>query len=105
VVRKLRESGATQLQAAVESLLARHEDYDLLVAYWGTLAIYQALGNAWHAWSVRARREIVDSQIAQGEFLDSWNPAPGSLRVTATALRVLTLASFYRYAGICGRRS
>lgn len=88
------------MQSAIEHLLASHEDYDPLVAYWGTLAMYQAGGEAWQAWSIRARREIVDSQHAQGEFVDSWNPAPGSSRVTATALRLLTLASFARYVRI-----
>jgi hypothetical protein len=88
---------STVMQSAIERLLASHEDYDPLVAYWGTQAMYQAGGDAWLAWLVRARREILDSQHVKGEFVNSWNPAPGSSRATATALRVLTLASFDRY--------
>lgn len=32
------------------------------------------------------------------EFAGSWNPAPGSSRVSATALHVLTMTSFQRFS-------
>lgn len=84
--------------ATVDRLLASHEGYDPLVSYWGTFAMFQTGGEAWQTWSTKAMQEITDTQHHQGEFADSWNPAPGSSRAVATALRVLALSAYYRYA-------
>jgi len=85
------------MAATVELLVASHEGYDPLATYWITFALFQVGGEAWTTWSDRTTDEILGALQTVGEFAGSWNPAPGSSRVAATALRLLTLAAQRRY--------
>ena len=69
--------------------------------YYGTLAMFQAGGDAWKQWLKAMESAIVDSQRRDGCAKGSWDPvgpwgAEGG-RVYSTALMVMCLEVYYRY--------
>ncbi len=71
--------------------------------YNGTLAMFQAGGQAWKRWNNIVRDELVDRQCGEDEGCrrGSWDPTDAwglqGGRVYSTALAVLTLEVYYRY--------
>ncbi len=76
---------------------------DFYLWYNGTLAMYQAGGRNWARWNAVVRDLVLRLQRIDGCTRGSWDPT--SLwgekggRIYSTALAVLTLEVYYRYAG------
>jgi len=82
---------------------------DMYYWYYGSYAMYQMGGSRWWApWNKAMKQAVVDSQRADGDLTGSWDPVGpwGSIggRVYSTALMVLSLEVYYRYARILGAR-
>jgi len=76
--------------------------------YFGTHAMYQVGGLAWVKWSKALTDAVIKHQRTDGSFKGSWDPddAWGQVggRVYSTAILVLTLEAYYRYARVVGGR-
>jgi hypothetical protein len=80
--------------------------------YWylGTRACFQMGGDAWKRWNESMKKVIIDSQVFEKESCrwGSWDPVPGPSaemgRVATTALGVLCLQVYYRYARVFGSK-
>jgi hypothetical protein len=74
--------------------------------YFGTLAAFQLGRKVWDPWNPAMREAIVPSQVKEGCASGSWNPESlGKTRgrVWASALNVLSLEIYYRYARAMGK--
>ena len=69
--------------------------------YYGTLALHQHQGPAWHSWNDNVKRVLLTSQARDGEHKGSWEPkglyAERTGRLVSTAMATLTLEVYYRY--------
>jgi hypothetical protein len=76
--------------------------FNLYFGYYATLLMFQKGGDHWKAWNEAVKPALCDSQVRGGADDGSWNPsaATGSdeSRVMTTALAVLCLEVYYRYA-------
>jgi len=76
--------------------------------YYGTYAIYQVGGPQWDRWSKAVDEAVIKHQRADGNFRGSWDPEDAwgqdGGRVYSTAILVLTLEAYYRYARVLGGR-
>ncbi|MFT7484944.1 MAG: hypothetical protein ACI9F9_000790 [Candidatus Paceibacteria bacterium] len=81
---------------------------DLYYWYYGSYAMYQMGGKHWKAWNKAMKKALVDSQERSGSAKGSWDPnGPwGHVggRVYSTALGVLCLEVYFRYARVLGAR-
>ncbi|HEB53966.1 MAG TPA: hypothetical protein ENI87_11995 [bacterium] len=72
--------------------------------YYGACAMYQLGGDYWRKWSARMVPAVIEHQRRAGHATGSWDPVgvwgESGGRVYSTALMVLTLESYYRYARI-----
>lgn len=72
--------------------------------YYGTLAMYQLGGDYWISWNDKMKAALLDSQEKEGcasgswPAYDRWCSTGG--RVYATAVNVLSLEIYYRYAKV-----
>jgi hypothetical protein len=70
--------------------------------YYGTYAMYQMGGKHWRSWSKRMLPAVLGNQRHKGHAGGSWDPVgvwgESGGRIYSTALMVLTLQSYYRYA-------
>ncbi len=73
--------------------------------YYGSLVMFQLEGDAWKRWNAKMLPMLVQHQnLTPGELLGSWDPTPATHfcqmggRVYSTAMAVLTLEVYYRYA-------
>jgi len=70
--------------------------------YYANLALHQRRGPAWDKWHPRVRDLLLRIQERKGDNAGSWEPLTygGSVggRVYSTALAILTLEAYYRYA-------
>ena len=72
--------------------------------YYGTLAMFQMGGTHWRAWNKSMKSALVNHQRGSGDEKGSWDPigawgfAGG--RVYSTAINVLSLEIYYRYARV-----
>ena len=70
--------------------------------YYGTHAMYQMGGEYWKKWSQKMLPAVVDHQVRKGNGRGSWSPVgvwgESGGRVYSTALMLLTLETYYRYA-------
>jgi hypothetical protein len=77
---------------------------DMYYWYYGALAAYQLGKDCWKAWEPAFRSSLVSTQKRSGCAAGSWDPvgAWGSAggRVYSTAMGILTLEVYYRYARI-----
>jgi hypothetical protein len=69
--------------------------------YYGTLAMFQAQGDAWQQWNDAMQSELTRRQRTDGHLAGSWDPDSvwGSYggRVYSTAMATLCLEVYYRY--------
>jgi hypothetical protein len=76
--------------------------------YFGTYAMYQVGGQSWAQWSKAIQDAVIPTQRADGNFKGSWDSddawGKDGGRVYSTAILVLTLESYYRYARVQGGR-
>jgi hypothetical protein len=76
---------------------------DYYLWYNCTLAMFQAGGTSWDRWNLVVRDAVLKLQETKGCARGSWAPADGhdhaGGRIYTTALAVLTLEVYYRYAG------
>jgi len=82
---------------------------DMYYWYYGSYAMYQMGGSRWWApWNKAMKGAVLDSQREDGSFRGSWDPAgPWGVsggRVYSTALMVLCLEVYFRYARVLGGR-
>ncbi|MBL7223445.1 MAG: DnaJ domain-containing protein [Candidatus Brocadiae bacterium] len=72
--------------------------------YYANLALHQRRGEAWEQWHPQVRKTLIGAQVKKGSEQGSWPPysrwARVGGRVYSTALAVLTLEVYYRYAPI-----
>jgi hypothetical protein len=72
--------------------------------YYATLALFQEGGEPWKAWNARLKEVLLDLQLGEeeGTATGSWDPvsrrAEMGGRVYSTAISVLSLEVYYRYA-------
>jgi hypothetical protein len=81
---------------------------DLYYWYYGSYAMYQMGGKHWRAWNKAMKPAVVDSQETLGSVKGSWEPnGPWGMiggRVYSTALSVLCMEVYFRYAKVLGGR-
>lgn len=81
---------------------------DLYYWYYGTYAMYQMGGKHWTTWNEAMKAAILGSQEKSGSAKGSWDPnGPWGMvggRVYSTALCVLCLEVYFRYAKVIGTR-
>ncbi|TDJ69334.1 MAG: hypothetical protein E2O39_11800 [Planctomycetota bacterium] len=106
-----------------ESIMAKHADLmlkslpvwdpekygcDMYYWYYGTYAMYQMGGKWWKGWNVSMKKAVLESQVKTGDAKGSWDPlGPWGHyggRVYSTALSVLCLEVYFRYARVLGAR-
>ncbi|MFH1921034.1 MAG: prenyltransferase/squalene oxidase repeat-containing protein, partial [Planctomycetota bacterium] len=83
-------------------LEATGDNKDFYLWYNCTLAMFQAGGEPWERWNPPVRDTIINLQRHDGCARGSWDPSskwgsPGG-RIYTTALAILTLEVYYRYA-------
>ncbi|TDJ69333.1 MAG: hypothetical protein E2O39_11795 [Planctomycetota bacterium] len=81
---------------------------DMYYWYYGSYAMYQMGGKWWKSWNRAMKKAVLDSQIETGDAKGSWDPlGPWGHyggRVYSTALSVLCLEVYFRYARVLGAR-
>ncbi len=81
---------------------------DMYYWYYGTYAMFQVGGTHWRNWKRAIERAALQSQRKDGDRAGSWDPAGpwgyAGGRVYSTALMVLCLEVYYRYARVLGSR-
>ena len=83
---------------------------DIYYWYYGSYAMYQMGGSRWwDKWNKAMKKTILDSQRKDGDFRGSWDPKDAwgqhaGGRVYMTALGVLCLEVYFRYAKVLGAR-
>ena len=81
---------------------------DMYYWYYGSYAMYQMGGSHWKAWRSAMEKALLPAQRQDGDFAGSWDPVgPWGFsggRVYSTALMVLSLEVYYRYARVLGAR-
>lgn len=86
------------------------DEYATDVYYWyyGTYAMYQMGGKYWRDWNAAMKSAVVDSQRGDGDEKGSWDPQDAwgwaGGRVYETALMLLCLEVYFRYAKVLGAR-
>lgn len=74
--------------------------------YYATLALYQCRNqnDAWNVWNDAMKKELVSTQVSQGEFAGSWDPrcvwGGHGGRIYTTAMACMCLEVYYRYLPI-----
>jgi len=75
--------------------------------YYATYALYQMGGRHWSQWGKQLTRAVVEKRRTDGSHRGSWDPAGAwgedGGRVYSTAILVLTLEAYYRYARVLVR--
>jgi hypothetical protein len=81
---------------------------DMYYWYYGSYAMYQMGGNHWKKWKTSMEKAVLDSQRKDGDYKGSWDPVGpwgySGGRVYSTALMVLCLEVYFRYARVLGAR-
>jgi len=81
---------------------------DMYYWYYGSYAMYQMGGRHWTAWNKAMKKAVLESQRTDGDFKGSWDPVGpwgySGGRVYSTALMVLCLEVYFRYAKVLGAR-
>jgi hypothetical protein len=81
---------------------------DLYYWYYGSYAMYQVGGQHWERWNRAMKKAVLDSQRSDSSARGSWDPigpwGHAGGRVYSTALGVLCLEVYFRYARILGGR-
>lgn len=84
---------------------------DMYYWYYASYAMYQmgdANGGHWKAWNVSMKKAVLESQRKDGDLKGSWDPVGpwgySGGRVYSTALMVLCLEVYFRYARVLGAR-
>jgi hypothetical protein len=82
---------------------------DMYYWYYGSYAMFQ-MGGAkyWEPWNKALKKAVLDSQRHDGDEKGSWDPKDAwgfsGGRIYSTALMVLCLEVYYRYAQVLGAR-
>jgi hypothetical protein len=81
---------------------------DMYYWYYGAYAMYQMGGTHWKAWNSAMKKAVLESQRHEGDMKGSWDPVGpwgyAGGRVYSTALCVLCLEVYFRYAKVLGAR-
>jgi len=81
---------------------------DMYYWYYGTYAMFQMGGDAWKKWNLSMKPAVLESQRHDGSSKGSWDPVGpwgySGGRVYSTALMVLCLEVYFRYAQVLGAR-
>jgi hypothetical protein len=81
---------------------------DLYYWYYGSYAMYQMGGKHWKGWNTAMKKAVLESQDQNGSAKGSWVPngpwGHAGGRVYSTALCVLCLEVYFRYAKVLGAR-
>ena len=97
--------------ALCRAVLPKHDDAGAVdFTYWhfGTMAMFQVSGDAWAQWHDPMKAALVLSQRKdKGHARGSWDPkdpwAGEGGRIYSTALGVMSLEVYYRYARVFGK--
>ncbi|MDP6539679.1 MAG: terpene cyclase/mutase family protein [Planctomycetota bacterium] len=81
---------------------------DMYYWYYGSYAMYQMGGRHWKGWNKACKKAVLESQRKDGASRGSWDPiGPWGFsggRVYSTAIGVLCLEVYFRYAKVLGAR-
>jgi hypothetical protein len=82
--------------------LPKQYPFNMYFGYYATLLMFQKGGDHWKAWNEAIKKVLPDAQCKGGNDDGSWDPT-GSLaddggRVMSTALCILCMEVYYRYA-------
>ncbi len=82
---------------------------DFYYWYYGTYAMWQVGGESWNRWEQGLADTVVSHQRREGDETGSWDPQVDPWgtqggRIYSTAMNVLCLEVFYRYAKLFGTR-
>lgn len=81
---------------------------DMVYWYWASLAMFQVGREPFLAWNEALKEAVLAGQRTDAQFNGSWDPVgpwgKQGGRVYSTAMMVLTLESYYRYAKLFGGR-
>jgi hypothetical protein len=81
---------------------------DIYYWYYGSYALFQLGGPRWDAWNKSAKKALIDNQRHDGDLKGSWDAKDAwghsGGRVYMTALAVLCLEVYFRYARVLGGR-
>ncbi len=76
--------------------------------YFGTFAMYQAGEPSWSQWSAALPSSLLPEQVQSGDLAGSWPPGDPRAqmrgRAWTTAMRLLTIATFDRFAHVVERK-
>lgn len=79
--------------------------------YYATLALYQCRNqnDVWNVWNDAMKKELLSTQVTQGEFTGSWDPrcvwGGHGGRIYSTAMACMCLEVYYRYLPIYQQQS
>jgi hypothetical protein len=83
-------------------LIPKKYPFDMYFGYYATLLMFQKGGDHWKVWNEAMKKALTDGQVkGDGPDKGSWDPAgTGEVegRVMSTALAILCLEVYYRYA-------
>jgi len=81
---------------------------DMYYWYYGSYAMFQMGGTHWKKWKKAMEKAVLNSQRKDGDYKGSWDPVGpwgySGGRVYSTALLVLCLEVYFRYARVLGAR-
>jgi hypothetical protein len=81
---------------------------DMYYWYYGSYAMFQMGGTHWKKWKKAMEKAILNSQRKDGDYKGSWDPVGpwgySGGRVYSTAILVLCLEVYFRYARVLGAR-
>jgi hypothetical protein len=103
------------MKRATETILSKLPEWnekdgsiDMYYWYYASYAMFQASGRAWDLWSKSLNKAVIKTQRMDGNAKGSWDPVDpwgeDGGRVYSTAIMVLCLESYYRYARVQGAR-
>ncbi len=102
--------GRALLEEALPGSSGAEGGFDPVYEQFGTWASFHAGGEHWKRWNDAMKKAVVDTQVLDRDSCacGSWDPPPGPCagegRLVTTALRLLSLEVYYRYARVFGKR-
>ncbi|MFH0938131.1 MAG: zf-HC2 domain-containing protein [Planctomycetota bacterium] len=86
----------------LKNCMPKQYPFDLYFGYYATLLMFQKGGDHWKVWNEAMKKLLIEAQCKGGQNDGSWNPlcsqSIDDSRVMSTALAILCLEVYYRYA-------
>ncbi|MFH0938554.1 MAG: zf-HC2 domain-containing protein [Planctomycetota bacterium] len=86
----------------LKELIPTKYPFNLYFGYYATMLMFQKGGDHWKTWNTAMKKILLEAQCKGGQDDGSWNPKGAGhvddSRVMSTALAILCLEVYYRYA-------